>query len=100
MKDEPKPHQNKDNKTGSILLWMALTLLTIYAIDWGILKGEITKYGIYPCKDCTAGKWTQNEKKYRPSVSRQEVISWTPGMTGVDKYTKCAVVNRKNWQCK
>jgi hypothetical protein len=86
------------NAWGWIFLF-ALILLSIYVIDWSFLKGEIREYPIAPCPECSGRVMTLNERVYKPSSTRQDVVSWMPGLGIVDRYTNCAVVNRKNWQC-
>lgn len=92
----------ESNNHSSMWSWVfgiICILLITYIFDWGFLKGEITEYGTAPCPECPTGRMTLNSRVYKPNVSRQEVISWMPDFDGVDKYTKCAVVTRKNWEC-
>jgi len=99
--DDAEDTKEKEKRPGvwNSLFGTAFVLLVIYSIDWGFLKGEVTEYGIAACPNCPTGMMTLNEQKYRPSLSRQEVVSWMPGFDFVDRYTKCAVVNRTNWEC-
>jgi len=73
-----------------------LVILIIYIIDWGFLKSEITKYPVWYISEFGWG--TLNETVYKVSADRQEVIGHMPGLL-VDRYTDCAVVDRKDWSC-
>lgn len=92
---------------------MILTLGIVYGffyyifpyIDLSILKGEIVAYPLNcPVKvennRCpTAPEFSLRRTNYRPLSNRQEVLYWVDGMD-IGRLTKCAVKDRKNWNCK
>jgi len=86
------------------LLLCVFLLLIIYAVDWGFLKGEISNYPLSCSQDlvdysCQERYFTLNYFVYKPSQSKQEVVSWMPGFSGIDRYKNCIVINRRNWEC-
>lgn len=88
--------------TALILGCSLLVLLSI--LDLSFLKSEIVEYPIL-CGHkltygiCSAPKFNLRRTYYKPSISRQEVLYWTEGFN-VERLTKCAVRDRKNWSCK
>jgi len=90
----------------SILVFITIFILIIYFFDFGFVKGEITAYPLHCDKDkyinyqCIE-KWLPlNPTSYKPNVSNQQVFSWTRATSFIEKYTKCPVLNRRNWTCK
>jgi hypothetical protein len=72
-------------------------------IDFGVFKGEITKYSVM-CEvelvagDCPRGMGLPlNPTTYAIYLEQQMVTGTTAGF--VSKYTDCAIGDRKNWSC-
>jgi hypothetical protein len=82
-----------------------LVVLGFRAIDWSFIKGEIVEYPMM-CKtkvnlgNCSQPEVPLNRTTYKPNTSRQEVLYWSEATGDVQKLTKCAVRDRKNWSCK
>ncbi len=88
-----------------ILFAIIVIIIFLYFLDFSFLKGEIKGYQVTCDKDkyinyqCTE-KWLPlGPTTYKPDPKNQIVFSWI-GDFPVNKLTKCAVVNRKNWKCK
>lgn len=99
--------KNTLDKIGNIigvLFFIVFLLLVIKAFDWGFLKGEITEYPVQCTHKlnyggCNEPQFTLNKTTYKVLPDRQEVLYWNEASGTVEKLSKCAVKNRKNWSC-
>lgn len=90
---------------GKIVGIIILILLFFYLPDWGFLKSEITEYPVSCQVKVASGKcsniaYTLNPTIYKVSSTRQEVVYWSDAGGFVNRLTKCAVRDRRNWSCK
>src|SRR5215218_8086666 len=82
-----------------------VTIAVYYFVDWRFLQSEITAYPIR-CKDkiilsqCNKPQYTLNPRTFKVLHDKQEVLYWSWANHRVDKLTKCAVVDRRNWKCR
>lgn len=98
----------KDSKWETFLGWAFIIFIVIFAfraIDWSFIKGEIVEYPML-CKTkvnlgtCSQPEVPLNRTTYKPNANRQEVLYWSEAIGDVERLTKCAVRDRKNWSCK
>lgn len=92
---------------GAALLFTFLGFF--YGLDWGWTRGEIRSYQMY-CMEklvagqCNAESYPLSVETYKVDVKEQEVVSWISGWfegkSSIDRLTKCAIADRKNWSCK
>jgi hypothetical protein len=96
MRPPTKTQILKELKQIAFFITFVIFILLIIVIDWGFLKSEIIKYPIsyYP----EFGWTTLNKTTYKVSVKRQDVVGRMADFAP-NRYTDCAVVNRKNWSC-
>jgi len=83
-----------------ILGTIIFLIFFFYVLDWGIIKGTITAYGIQCPKDFEEGNGCytlSNTTTYYPDKKSQTVK--TKDNYGIDTLKYCTVINRKNWQC-
>ena len=93
--------KNKKIKITAIIIFL---VLMVSIIDFGFLKSEITNYQMR-CHilDNAKSCYVSNPVTYKVSTEQQEVLSWMnigSGQTTIEKYTDCAIRDRKNWNCK
>lgn len=71
-----------------------------YVLDWSFLKGGITVYPVFcpPDYNENNGCYPLTTSTYYPNEIKQEVIE--RGDFGIETFTKCTVIDRKNWECK
>lgn len=98
----------KDSKWETWLGWIFIIFIVIFgfrAIDWSFIKGEIVEYPVMCQTKVNLGNCPQafvplNKTTFKPNTDRQEVLYWSEATGDVQKLTKCAVKDRKNWSCK
>lgn len=90
--------------------WVILGLIVLFifiSVDWGYYKKEITSY-MAICDtpvvlgQCNSRAHTSNTYKttYKIFADKQEVVYWNAEFKEIQKLTKCAIRDRKNWSCK
>lgn len=89
----------------SLVILGVVILFVIKVFDWGFFKSEITAYPAM-CSEkvalgsCSNPEFTLNRTTYKVLSDRQEVLYWSEVSGDVQRLTKCAVKDRKNWSCK
>ena len=89
----------------TFLIGLFIIVSVIKLIDFGFLSSEITEYPVQ-CKEKPSGNYCKNPEYqlnktvYKVIKDRQEVIAKSEGFPQLQKYTDCAVIDRKNWTCK
>lgn len=97
--------EEKTNPLIGLLIIGFFVILLLKVIDWGFLKSEITEYPVQ-CKEkvslnrCNNPYYTLGRTTYKVLPNRQEVLYWNEAISNIEKLTKCAVKDRKNWSCK
>lgn len=98
--------QNLVNALAGILTVVAgvyIAVMVAAVIDWGFVKSEISKYEL-ECSEatrfgvCEKVAYGLRKTTYKVMPDRQEVLHWVQGFP-VERLTKCAVRDRKNWSC-
>jgi len=98
--------QNVLNALAAILTLVAgvyIVIVVAAVIDWGFVKSEITNYPLQCRESVRAGaceniEYGLRKITYKVMPDRQEVMHWVQGFP-VERLTKCAVRDRKNWSC-
>ena len=80
-----------------VLLGFVLLVLSPFIFDWGFLNGEITEYSIISCSECEKEKMALGKRTFKPSISQQKVAEM--GITPIEVYSNCMVLDRENWDC-
>jgi len=89
---------------GAWIGW-AIIVGIIYLIgDWGFLTSEITSYSAMCAitvtnNRCAKHSFTMGPTTYKVFPNEQTVVYRVKGLP-VERLTKCAVADRKNWTCR
>jgi hypothetical protein len=72
--------------------------------DTGFLQDQISDYALFCSKDMVSdydcpGQWFQGTRTVYTVIRDQQVVVEQRGSALPSRLTKCAVVDRQNWQC-
>ena len=90
-----------------ISFWIAVILITIYAVDWGFLRSELTVRPVVCMEALESGKCNSSSHildtmTFKVKPTKQEVLHWTNtklGKSPIDTLVNCSVRSSKNWSC-
>lgn len=84
----------------SVVICLSFVIIPFCVVDWGFLSGKITDYELF-CSDgleqSDRGCYAFNKSSYYPDKSTQTVV--IKNDFELRRFTKCTVVNRRNWEC-
>lgn len=106
-KHDPEVYELENSKDGNnvtsysgVFVLIAILLL-IFVFDFSFISGKIIAYEIY-CESASIGGLCEfknfSKTEYFPYSINQTVKAKNEG--GVKEFTKCTVIDRKNWECK